>query len=123
MATLEVEFMPGRWYTIINDSVGYCEGYMEACRGQTPRSNMAIKKASKDGTPKIIRTLEASDEPPIGMVAGSPTPKQLVNAALKALKILDHMQSSRYYQNKSGFFEGVDIAKVSAALELLEESV
>ncbi len=73
----------GKWNPFIKGrSRGYCDGYMDAMRGQLPRLHLRMVRS--DG--KIVDEVEAFDDVGIGQVAGWPTAEQYELAAERALE-------------------------------------
>ena len=73
----------GKYNRFIKDrSKHYCEGYMDAMRGQLPRIHLRMVRS--DG--KVMDEIEAFDDVGIGMVAGWPTAQQYELAAERALE-------------------------------------
>lgn len=73
----------GKWNAFIKGrSRGYCDGYMDAMRGQLPRLHLRLVRS--DG--KIMDEVEAHDDVGIGMIAGWPTAEQYESAAERALE-------------------------------------
>lgn len=63
-------------------TLGYCEGYLDACRYDSPRN--AFRIIRNDG--KVVRELRPDEDVQIGMIAGWPTPEQYERAAAAALE-------------------------------------
>jgi len=72
----------GKWNPFINGrSKHYCDGYMDAMRGQMPGLHLRLVRS--DG--KIMDEVLAQDDVGVGMVAGWPTAQQYELAAEEAL--------------------------------------
>lgn len=78
---IECPFLDG-WNKFKEGPKSYCDGYMDAMRGQLPRLNLRMVRS--DG--KITQEIEAHDDVGIGMVAGWPTAEQYESAAERALE-------------------------------------
>ena len=78
---IECPFMDG-WNAFKQGSRHYCNGYMDAMRGQMPRSHLRLVRS--DG--KVMDEVMPKDDVGIGMVAGWPTAKQYETAANRALE-------------------------------------
>jgi len=63
-------------------SRGYCNGYLDAMRGQTPRVH--LRTVRSDG--KVIDEVLPYNDVSIGQVAGWPTAQQYEGAAARALE-------------------------------------
>jgi hypothetical protein len=73
----------GNWHSFIRDEIkSYCDGYMDAMRGEMPR--VYLRMVRSDG--KIIRELPEYEDVGIGQIAGFPTPEQYERAAERALE-------------------------------------
>lgn len=70
------------WVEFRSGSMGYCQGYLDAMRGQAPRLSMRMVRS--DG--RIMDEVDAFDDVNIGMIAGWPTAEQYENAAERALE-------------------------------------
>lgn len=77
-------FYTGEWVTLKTESLGYCHGYLDARKDNSPRFS-AYRIVKPDGT--VVRELPAQEELRIGMVAGLPTAEQYEAAAKKAMEI------------------------------------
>lgn len=72
-----------KWNPFIKGrSRGYCDGYMDAMRGQLPRLHLRLVRSDE----KIMDEIEAHDDVGIGQVAGWPTAEQYESAAERALE-------------------------------------
>jgi hypothetical protein len=72
-----------KWNSFILDtSLQYCRGYMDALEGQQPRNSLRLIRS--DG--KVIREISEYDDVSIGMIAGWPTAEQYERAAERALE-------------------------------------
>ena len=82
--TYTIETMFGdKWNAFIKDCPrSYCEGYMDAMRGQAPGLHLRLMRS--DG--KVVDEVLANDEVNIGMVAGWPSAGQYERAAEEALR-------------------------------------
>ncbi len=78
---IECPFMDG-WNAFQKGSRHYCNGYMDAMRGQMPRLHLRLVRS--DG--KVIDEIQSHDDVGIGMVAGWPTAEQYETAANRALE-------------------------------------
>jgi hypothetical protein len=74
--------MLGKWNAFKRGSRHYCDGYMDAIRGQMPRSHLRLVRS--DG--KVMDEVLPHDDVGIGMVAGWPSAQQYEAAAERALK-------------------------------------
>lgn len=72
----------GKWNRIKIGSRHYCDGYMDAMRGQAPRSHLRLVRS--DG--KVMDEITAYDDVSVGMIAGWPTAEQYERAANTALE-------------------------------------
>ena len=73
----------GSWNQFIkHSSLGYCQGYIDAMKGQLPRVHLRLFRS--DG--KIIDEALPNDDVGIGMIAGWPTAEQYERSAEKALE-------------------------------------
>ena len=71
------------WNSFIKDEIkSYCDGYMDAMKGEMPRLHLRMVRS--DG--KIIREITEHDDVGIGMIAGFPTAEQYERAAERALE-------------------------------------
>ena len=85
-----------KWNPIIKGrSRGYCDGYMDAMRGQLPRLHLRLVRS--DG--KIVDEIQAYDDVGIGQVAGWPTAEQYEIAANRALKRAEKIRERNSQQN------------------------
>lgn len=75
-------FAIGKWLKIVQHSLQYCQGYLDARKEYSPR--LAYRLMRSDG--KVVEELEARDDLSIGQVAGWPTAEQYEAAAAKALE-------------------------------------
>ena len=92
---IECPFLGG-WNAFIKGrSRGYCDGYLDAMRGQRPSLHLRLVRS--DG--KVMDEVEAHDDVRIGMVAGWPTAEQYEAAAERALaraqKIRENQRSRK----------------------------
>jgi len=78
---IECPFMDG-WNAFTLGSRHYCNGYMDAMRGQMPRVHLRLVRS--DG--KVMDEVMPKDDVGIGMVAGWPTAEQYETAADWALE-------------------------------------
>lgn len=78
---LEIPFLDG-WTRFKTGTKGYCQGYMDALRGDYPRS--AIRMVDDNG--KVIDHVKEHEEVSVGMIAGWPTAGQYERAGLAALE-------------------------------------
>lgn len=81
----------GGWNQFIKDRPrNYCNGYMDAMRGQMPRVHLRLVRS--DG--KIMDEIKAQDDVAIGQVAGWPTAEQYEAAANRALERAQKIRES-----------------------------
>lgn len=89
----------GEWTPFIKDCPrSYCEGYMDAMRGQAPRLHLRLVRS--DG--KVVDEVLANDEVNIGQVAGWPTAGQYERAALEALQRAAKIRESEQLRTRRG---------------------
>jgi len=73
----------GKWNAFIKESSrSYCNGYMDAMRGQLPRLHLRLVRS--DG--KIMDEVMPHDDMGVGMIAGWPTAEQYEAAAERAIE-------------------------------------
>ena len=89
---IECPFLEG-WNPFIKGrSRGYCDGYMDAMRGQLPRVHLRLVRS--DG--KIMDEVQEHDDVGIGMIAGWPTAEQYERAAERALERARKIRDRRH---------------------------
>lgn len=94
----------GTWNRFKSGSKGYCEGYLDALRGQAPHLN--IRMVRDDG--KIMDEIAAKDEVNIGQVAGWPTAAQYERAGYEALRRAELIKSREAERaRRNGFVYGL----------------
>ena len=86
-----------QWVVVTVGAMGFCQGYFECLRGETPRSEMRVVKLFEGRAWFDGRDIEESDiqkvvghdkgnvDVGIGLIAGWPTAEQYERAAEKAL--------------------------------------
>jgi hypothetical protein len=72
----------GKWNRFKTGSKGYCQGYMDALRGEWPRSEVRMV----DDSGKVIDQFGEEIRVSIGQVAGWPTAEQYERAANEAIE-------------------------------------
>jgi hypothetical protein len=72
-------------------SKGYCEGYMDAMRGQAPRSHLRMVRS--DG--KIVDEVPPWDDVMIGQVAGWPSAEHYERAARRAMERAEKIRENQ----------------------------
>ena len=92
---IECPFLGG-WNAFKQGSRHYCNGYMDAMRGQMPRLHLRLVRS--DG--KVMDEIQAHDDVGIGMVAGWPTAEQYETAANRAIKRAGKIRE-RTHENKA----------------------
>lgn len=71
-----------KWNAFVKGrTLGYCQGYIDAMRGQRPGIHLRLVRS--DG--KVVDEVLAQDDVGIGQVAGWPTAQQYEAAAERAL--------------------------------------
>lgn len=73
-------FTIGKWIKILQGSMQYCQGFLDARKDYAPRS--AYRLMRSDG--KIMEEIPAREDVNIGQIAGWPTAEQYEVAASKA---------------------------------------
>lgn len=76
-----IESFSGQWYKILQGSMQYCQGFLDARKDYAPR--LAYRLMRSDG--RIMEEVPARDDVNIGQIAGWPTAEQYEHAAHKAL--------------------------------------
>jgi hypothetical protein len=77
---------PDGWVECCSGTRPFCEGYLAAHREvMLPRPAMRLRRLDKN---VVVDEIPASDQARVGMVAGWPTPEQLLRAAVNALRPL-----------------------------------
>jgi hypothetical protein len=71
------------WIAIVSGSSHYCRGYIDARRESRLRAAHRLRRV-RDG--RIVEELPALPDAPIGMVAGWPTQRQQIDAAVTVLQ-------------------------------------
>ena len=86
------------WNSFIKDEIkSYCDGYMDAMKGEMPRLHLRMVRS--DG--KIIREITEHDDVGIGMIAGFPTAEQYERAAERALERARKIRENQEKYDKS----------------------
>lgn len=75
-------FAIGKWLKILQGSMQYCQGFLDARKDYAPRN--AYRLVRSDG--KIMEEVAAREDVNIGQIAGWPTAAQYESAANKALE-------------------------------------
>src|SRR5688572_25579774 len=74
-------FAIGKWLKILQGSLQYCQGFIDARKDHAPRNAHRLMRS--DG--RIMEEVSAREDVDIGQVAGWPTADQYERAASKAL--------------------------------------
>ena len=75
-------FHIGKWFKILQGSLQYCQGFLDARKDYAPR--LAHRLMRSDG--KVMEETPPRDDVYIGQIAGFPTAEQYERAAEKALE-------------------------------------
>lgn len=75
-------FVIGKWLKILQGSMRYCQGFLEACRDYAPRTAYRIMRS--DG--RVMEEVPAREDVNIGQIAGRPTAAQYESAANRDLE-------------------------------------
>lgn len=75
-------FAIGKWLKILQGSLQYCQGFLDARKDYAPRN--AYRLMRSDG--RVMEEVPARDDVNIGQIAGWPSAEQYESAANKALE-------------------------------------
>ncbi len=75
-------FACGKWLKILQGSLQYCQGFLDARKDHAPR--LAYRLMRSDG--RIMEEVAAREDVNIGQIAGWPSAEQYEAAAAKALE-------------------------------------
>jgi hypothetical protein len=75
-------FALGKWLKILQGSLQYCQGFLDARKDYAPRN--AYRLMRSDG--RVMEDVPARDDVNIGQIAGWPSAEQYESAANKALE-------------------------------------
>jgi len=76
-------FAFGRWLKILQGSLQYCQGFLDARKDHAPRN--AYRLMRSDG--RVMEEVAAREDVNIGQIAGWPTAEQYERASSKALEM------------------------------------
>jgi hypothetical protein len=75
-------FAIGKWLKILQGSLQYCQGFLDARKDYAPRN--AYRLMRSDG--RVMEEVQAREDVDLGMIAGWPTAAQYEAAANRALE-------------------------------------
>ncbi len=75
-------FVIGKWLKILQGSLQYCQGFLDARKDYSPRP--AYRLMRSDG--RVMEEVPAREDVKIGLIAGWPTAEQYEAAANEALE-------------------------------------
>jgi len=110
------------WIVVCTGSKHYCEGFLDARRELAPRPMSRLRR-TKDN--RVLRVTEAVNKPPLGMIAGWPTPEQLLRGAVGCVKpVVDGTWGGRNTPLSTDARDaaGKALDHLNAALKAIEEA-
>lgn len=72
------------WVELAQGSRDWCLGFLDARRATTPRPACRVRRVADD---RVIADLPGSSEAAFGILAGGPSPAQLLTAAVRCLRL------------------------------------